>query len=66
MFSEILHESFASDLLVILNEGILSNDEKIISFNKEKIFPLWESHMGDVFRKYTEDEIYIINFYKNT
>lgn len=65
MFSEILHESFASDLLVVLNEAINSKDENIIEFTKKNIFPLWENEMGDVYRSHTEDENYIINFYKN-
>lgn len=65
MFSEILHESYAADLLVILNNAINSKNETIIDFAKKNIFPLWESSMGDVFRPYTDDEKYITEFYKN-
>ena len=65
MFSEILHESFAADLLVVLNNAINSKNNDIIHFAKENIFPLWESEMGDVYRKLTEDEIFSSNFYKN-
>jgi len=65
MFSEILHESFAADLLVVLNEAINSKDETIIQFTKKNVFPLWESEMGDVYRALTEDEKHISDFYKN-
>lgn len=65
MFSDILHESFAADLCVVLYDAILSKDDNIIRFSKKHIYPLWEAHMGDVYRKHTVEENFIINFYKN-
>lgn len=64
MFSEIHHESTAEDLLKVLDLAIKTNNPAIINFIKENIYPLWLGHMGDVYRKLTEREKNISEFYE--
>jgi hypothetical protein len=65
IISECLNESFANDLMVILKKGAEENNSKIVKFLKINVYPLWKTYMGDVYRNFTEDEMFVINFYNN-
>lgn len=49
MFSEIHAESEALGLRRVLTEAIKSNDEKIIAFCKENVYPLYNSACGETY-----------------